>query len=63
MNLTGQIGELRMTLEIKRAATGETEVVELVGILGDDDGSNTQQYGTECSNGCGNGTDRSVGQA
>lgn len=30
-DLTGQIGELYITLEIKRAATGETETVELVG--------------------------------
>jgi hypothetical protein len=30
-NLTGQIGELRMTIEIKRAATGETEIHELIG--------------------------------
>ena len=30
-DLAGQIGELRITLEIKRAATGETETVELVG--------------------------------
>ena len=29
--LSGQVGELRMTIEIKRAATGETETVELIG--------------------------------
>ena len=29
--LNGQIGELRFTLEITRAATGETEVVEMIG--------------------------------
>jgi hypothetical protein len=31
MNLNGQPGELRFTVEIKRAATGEVEVHELVG--------------------------------
>jgi hypothetical protein len=30
-DLAGQIGELRFTLEIKRAATGETETVEMIG--------------------------------
>jgi len=29
--LAGQIGELRMTIEVKRAATGETETFELIG--------------------------------
>lgn len=29
--LRGQIGEVRMTLDIKRAATGKTETVELIG--------------------------------
>ena len=51
MELKGQEGELRFTLEIKRAATGETEIVELVGkigdgevnqLLGEQDGSHTQ---------------------
>jgi hypothetical protein len=31
MNLQGSIGEVRMTLEITRAATGKVETVELVG--------------------------------
>lgn len=31
--MEGQIGELHMTLSITRAATGETETVELVGKL------------------------------
>ena len=35
MNLQGQEGELRFTIEIKRAETGETETVELVGKIGD----------------------------
>lgn len=52
MNLTGQTGELRMTLQITRKATGKTETVELVShttpeqheqikdILGVNDGGN-----------------------
>ena len=35
MDIKGQEGELRFTLEIKRAATGETDTVELVGKIGD----------------------------
>jgi len=31
--LTGDVGEVRMTLEITRAATGETETVEIIGKL------------------------------
>lgn len=31
INLQGQPGELRMVLEITRAATGKTETVELIG--------------------------------
>lgn len=31
IELGGQVGELRIVLEIKRAATGETETVELIG--------------------------------
>ena len=30
-DLKGQPGELRMTIEIKRAATGKVDVIELVG--------------------------------
>ena len=30
-NLQGQPGELRMTIEVKRAATGKTDTFELVG--------------------------------
>lgn len=29
--LNGQPGEVRMTIEIRRAATGETETYELIG--------------------------------
>jgi hypothetical protein len=35
--LQGQIGEVRMTLEIKRAATGKTETVEVIGKVIDDE--------------------------
>ncbi len=35
--LEGQAGELRFTLEITRAATGETETVELVGKIIDEE--------------------------
>ena len=31
--LTGKPGELAITLEITRAATGETETVELIGTI------------------------------
>lgn len=37
MTLEGQPGEVRMTIEIKRAATGETETVELVGTIAEPD--------------------------
>jgi hypothetical protein len=33
IELQGRPGELRFTLQIKRAATGETETVEMVGHL------------------------------
>jgi hypothetical protein len=32
-DLQGQQGEVRMTIQVKRAATGETETHELVGTL------------------------------
>jgi hypothetical protein len=35
-NLEGQPGEIRMTIQIKRAATGETETHELVGKVMDE---------------------------
>jgi len=37
MELEGQTGELRFTVEIKRAATGETETYELVGKVVEED--------------------------
>ena len=33
IELGGKPGELAITLEIKRAATGETETVELIGTI------------------------------
>ena len=51
MDLKGKEGELKFTLEIQRAATGQTDTIELVGkigdgeieqLLGEQDGSNTQ---------------------
>jgi hypothetical protein len=39
-DLNGQPGELRMTIEIVRAATGKTETVEMVGkITPEDEGT------------------------
>lgn len=35
--INGLAGELRFTVEIKRAATGETETVELVGKIIEDE--------------------------
>lgn len=35
IELGGKPGELAITLEIKRAATGETETVQLIGIITD----------------------------
>lgn len=36
IELAGKPGELRFTLEITRAATGETETVEMVGTITED---------------------------
>ena len=49
--LKGQVGELRMTVEITRKDTGKVDVVELVGTVTDDtdkeqgDGSHAQHGG------------------
>jgi hypothetical protein len=50
-DLQGQGGELRMTLEIKRAATGKVETVELVGRMSDGE---AEQFGLkeEAKHGC-----------
>jgi hypothetical protein len=51
--LTGQGGELRLTIEIKRKGTGEVETVELVGSVNQEqaketrDGSDALDSGTE----------------
>lgn len=37
IELGGKPGELAITLEIKRAATGETETVELIGTILDEE--------------------------
>lgn len=55
IELQGQKAELRFTLEIKRAATGEVETYEMVGHTDPDklkelqNGSNTLDRGTERS--------------
>lgn len=36
MNLQGQVGELRLTVEITRKETGKVETVELVGFIDED---------------------------
>jgi hypothetical protein len=36
MNLQGQVGELRFTVEITRKETGKVETVELVGFIDED---------------------------
>jgi hypothetical protein len=36
INLSGQPGELRFTIEIKRAETGKVETYDLVGFLDED---------------------------
>lgn len=49
IDLSGQAGELRFTLEITRAETGETETVEMVGKIGDiENGSDTLDSGEKC---------------
>lgn len=36
INLNGQVGELRFTVEVKRKETGKVEQFELVGFLDED---------------------------
>jgi transcription elongation GreA/GreB family factor len=43
--LKGKPGELRCTVEIKRAATGKVETYELIG-KAEDDGSNAHHSGS-----------------
>ena len=53
--LQGQMGELRLTLQITRAETGKTETVELVGFVDEEKlkelqhGSNPQHGSAQCS--------------
>ena len=42
-DLQGQVGEVRMTIHIKRAATGETETHELIGKISAQDEQDTQE--------------------
>ena len=46
IDLTGQIGELRFSVEIKRKETGAVEKYELVGFL-DEDKLKELQHGVE----------------
>lgn len=43
IELSGTPGELRMTIEIKRAATGETETHELIGKVIAEDEEETEE--------------------
>lgn len=58
MNIGGQLGELRLTVEIKRAETGKVETYELIGHLENNDGSDSLDSGAECSDGRSNSPDR-----
>lgn len=63
-------GELRFTIEVKRATTGEVEVYNLIGKIsgseltqiGEQHGSNAQHSSTECSDRCSDSIDRSIGE-
>ena len=52
----GQVGEVQMTIQIKRKETGKVEEFKLTGFLDEDqlkglqNGSNTLNGGEECSN-------------
>lgn len=43
MQLKGQLGELKMTVQITRKETGETEEVEMVGFLNEEQLKQLQQ--------------------
>lgn len=55
INLNGQMGEVRLTVEVKRANTGKVEQYELIGYLDEDklkelqNGSDSQHGSTERS--------------
>ena len=47
MDIQGQPAEVRMTIEVKRAETGQVETFELVGtVQGEDDGDDTLNSST-----------------
>jgi len=54
--LTGQIGEVQMTIQITRKETGKVEEFKLIGFLDEEklkelqNGSNTFSSSAECSN-------------
>lgn len=56
INLTGQMGELRFSVEVKRADTGKVEQYELIGYLDENklkelqNGSDTQHGSAERGN-------------
>lgn len=47
--LQGQVGELRFTVEIKRAASGKIDKYEMTGKVSDD-GGNAQHSGSQRRN-------------
>jgi len=47
MNLNGQVGEVKFTLEITRKETGKVETVEMVGFLDEDQLKALQAQETE----------------
>lgn len=42
-SLNGQLGELRFTIEVNRAATGEVETYEMVGKIAEDEEAEEQE--------------------
>jgi len=52
INLKGQMGEVRMTVQVTRAATGLTEEYELVGKVDTDELNELTQSTQENDNGC-----------
>lgn len=42
-SLNGQPGELRFTVEVRRAATGEVETYEMVGKIADEEEAEEQE--------------------
>lgn len=48
IDLKGQEGELRFTVEVKRAATGEVQTFEMVGKIGDSQEVEIEGNSHEC---------------